>query len=617
MFDFLRKRLNRTIDDASESAEEELEEELIEESDEQLDNQEEQETQEEETSDEKSSEYKTDAYEESEDESIEEEFTEEEFEDESIEEEFTEEESEDESEDEDSENEIIEAESEEESTEEESVDDTTGKEENESRSLSFFGRFRRRSDTKTDVTEDKSDDDKESSDIGDSEEKTDLEEIKTKENESEDQESLDESQEEELEEEPEQKPKRRRRLSFFGRGSSDDTEEESEDEIEESIDEEIEEDLETIDDELEEDLELDSVEEDIEEEFVEEEFVEEESEDKDSKEDTGRFGFLRRGSSDDEEDKEDKEDSGVKYEDEEEGGRFSFITKKTIKEEDIEDTLEILQIGLLESDVAFDVADTIVESVKEDIVGRKIRRRGDMKEFTTNALKKAISEIIDNGYYDLIGDIEESRKNGEPYKIMFVGINGTGKTTTIAKVATYLEKRGYSSVFGASDTFRAGAIEQLEHHADNLNVKMVKHERNSDPAAVAYDAVEHARANDKDLVLIDTSGRMQTNANLMDEMEKIKRVSKPDIVIYVGDALMGNDATEQAYEFNEVIEIDGIILTKTDADAKGGAIISIGHVIHKPILFLGTGQSYDDLIEFEPDWLINKIFDEDDTAVEA
>ena len=224
-----------------------------------------------------------------------------------------------------------------------------------------------------------------------------------------------------------------------------------------------------------------------------------------------RFGFLKRDKKEekkeekateevvDEEIKEEttkkeEKEKTPKYEDEEKGGAFSFITKKTIKEEDIEEILEELEFSLIEGDVAFDVAERIVESVKEDLVGRKIKRRGDMELFTTNALKKAITEIIDNGYYDLLGDIEASKQKGEPYKIMFVGINGTGKTTTIAKMATYLEKHGYSSVFGASDTFRAGAIEQLEHHAKNLNLKIIKHERNSDPAAVAYDAVEHARA---------------------------------------------------------------------------------------------------------------------------
>ncbi|WP_308574509.1 signal recognition particle-docking protein FtsY [uncultured Methanosphaera sp.] len=325
----------------------------------------------------------------------------------------------------------------------------------------------------------------------------------------------------------------------------------------------------------------------------------------------GHFGFLHRNKNKDKkDDKKDESKSDLKYEDEQKGGRFGFITTKTIKEDDIEEILENLELSLLEGDVAFEVADTIVESVKEDLIGRKIKRRGDMELFTTNALKKSIYEIIDNGEYDLLGDIEKVRKTGEPYKIMFVGINGTGKTTTIAKLATYLERYGYTSVLGASDTFRAGAIEQLEYHAKNLNMKIIKHPKDSDPAAVAYDAVDHAKATGKDIVLIDTSGRMQTNANLMDEMKKIKRISKPDIVIYVGDALMGNDATEQADKFNEVIDIDGIILTKTDADAKGGAALSIGHVIHKPILFIGVGQGYDDLIEFKPEWMIDQIFNE-------
>lgn len=325
----------------------------------------------------------------------------------------------------------------------------------------------------------------------------------------------------------------------------------------------------------------------------------------------GHFGFFHRNKNKDKkDDKKDESKSDLKYEDEQKGGRFGFITTKTIKEDDIEEILENLELSLLEGDVAFEVADTIVESVKEDLIGRKIKRRGDMELFTTNALKKSIYEIIDNGEYDLLGDIEKVRKTGEPYKIMFVGINGTGKTTTIAKLATYLERYGYTSVLGASDTFRAGAIEQLEYHAKNLNMKIIKHPKDSDPAAVAYDAVDHAKATGKDIVLIDTSGRMQTNANLMDEMKKIKRISKPDIVIYVGDALMGNDATEQADKFNEVIDIDGIILTKTDADAKGGAALSIGHVIHKPILFIGVGQGYDDLIEFKPEWMIDQIFNE-------
>jgi len=170
--------------------------------------------------------------------------------------------------------------------------------------------------------------------------------------------------------------------------------------------------------------------------------------------------------------------------------------------------------------------------------------------------------------------------------------------------------KGYKPVIAASDTFRAGAIEQLTHHADKIGVKIIKHKKGADPAAVAYDAVEHARAQGKELVLVDTAGRMQTNVNLMDEMKKIQRVIKPDLILFVGDALTGNDAVEQARKFDDAVGVDGIVLTKADADAKGGAALSIGHVINKPILFLGTGQSYSDIMEFKPEWMVEQVFGE-------
>ncbi len=451
-------------------------------------------------------------------------------------------------------------------------------------------------------------------------------------------------EEESKQDEEERVEKKKSRFSFFKRDKKeekkDDKEDESQEEKEiESSEDESEKDEEIHEDEdkqADESQEKETESEEIKEPEKSEEPKEteepEEPEKEEEKTKKSRFSFFRRNKKEDkpeetkkeekpeetkkeekpEESKEEEKPEEKEEPEEEKGGMFSFITKKTIKEEDIEEILEELEFSLLEGDVAYDVADKIVESVKEDLVGRKISRRGDMELFTTNALKKAITEILDNGSCDLLANIQESKDKGEPYKIMFVGINGTGKTTTIAKIAKYLEKNGYSSVFGASDTFRAGAIEQLEHHANNLNLKIIKHERNSDPASVAFDAVEHAKATNKDVVLIDTSGRMQTNTNLMDEMKKIQRVSKPDFIMYVGDALMGNDATEQASKFNEVITIDGIILTKADADAKGGAALSIGHVINKPILFIGTGQSYDDLMEFKPEWMLNLIFGEEE-----
>lgn len=276
----------------------------------------------------------------------------------------------------------------------------------------------------------------------------------------------------------------------------------------------------------------------------------------------------------------------------------------------MDDILLHLEMSLLEGDVALEVAEEIINRVKEDLVGRKIRRRSDVTEYTREALKKAISLILDVDNKDIEDLILEGRKKEEPLKIMFVGINGSGKTTTISKIANYFFNNGYKPVVAASDTFRAGAIEQLTYHADKIGIKIIKHKKGADPAAVAYDAVEHARAQGKDLVLVDTAGRMQTNVNLMDEMKKIKRVIDPDLIIFVGDALTGNDAVEQARKFDEAVGVDGIILTKADADAKGGAALSIGFVINKPILFLGTGQSYSDIMEFHPEWMLEQVFGE-------
>ncbi|MBQ2637328.1 MAG: signal recognition particle-docking protein FtsY [Methanobrevibacter sp.] len=369
----------------------------------------------------------------------------------------------------------------------------------------------------------------------------------------------------------------------------------------------------------------------------------EESEEEDDSEKESKSGFLSRfRSSDDSEDEEEIEDEDGEVSQEEDeveekkshfwsrnkdkdkehisadgeasGGLFSFVREKTIQEKHVEDILFELEMELLQGDVAMEVATEVVESVKENLVGKKIKRSNDITEYTFLALRNAVSEIIDIPGKSMTEMIEEKKASGEPLIVMFVGINGTGKTTTIGKLANYYLKKGYTPVIAASDTFRAGAIEQVTHHADNVGVKIIKHQKGSDPAAVAFDAVEHAKAQGKELVLIDTAGRMQTNTNLMDEMKKIKRVSKPDLVIFVGDALTGNDATEQAKKFNEAIDIDGVILTKADADSKGGASLSIGYVIQKPIMFLGVGQGYDDIKEYDAEWMLNQLFSEDEEA---
>ena len=415
---------------------------------------------------------------------------------------------------------------------------------------------------------------------------------------------LDASLEEESEEDSDKDEKEKSGfLSFFKRGKKDeeiDEESESEEIDEESVEEVEESESEEIDEESVEEVGESESEEESSEEEIEEtvESSEDEGESKKSKLDI--FRRKKKDSSDDESKEEDKKEKS--------GGFLSFIKEKSISEEDVEDILFELELGLLEADVAMDVSSVVVESVKNDLVGQKIKRSSDIEEYTYQALKNAVVKIIDIDGKSMTELLEEKVAQGEPLVVMLVGINGTGKTTTIGKLSNYYIKKGYTPVIAASDTFRAGAIEQVQYHADKLGVKLIKHEKGSDPAAVAFDAVQHAKAKGKELVLIDTAGRMQTNTNLMDEMKKIRRVSKPDLVVFVGDALTGNDATEQARKFNEAIDIDGVILTKADADSKGGAALSIGYIIKKPILFLGMGQSYDDIKEYDADWMLEQIF---------
>ncbi len=284
------------------------------------------------------------------------------------------------------------------------------------------------------------------------------------------------------------------------------------------------------------------------------------------------------------------------------------ITKKTLTEKRLKDALWDLKLALLSSDVALPVAEKIAEDVKKSLLGQKIGLIENTKKIVANAIKNAIIGILTSKEeIDLFKIVEEKRKQKEPTVIIFVGFNGTGKTTTIAKLAYLLKKKGYSVVLAASDTFRAGSIEQLEEHAKRLGVKVIKHKYGSDAAAVAFDAINHAKAKGIDVVLIDTAGRAQTDKNLMDEMRKIVRVTEPDLVIFVGDALAGNDALVQAEKFNEAVEISGSILTKVDADVKGGAALSISYITGKPILFIGVGQKYEDLKPFDPKWFTEKI----------
>ncbi len=283
-----------------------------------------------------------------------------------------------------------------------------------------------------------------------------------------------------------------------------------------------------------------------------------------------------------------------------------FEREFILDEKDLEEPLWELQLALLESDIALTVAEAITEAVKSELVGSRRKIGKDTTDIVEQALRNALYNVMSANVFDLDDYVKNAKK---PVHIIFVGINGTGKTTSIAKTAKRFKDMGYSVVLAAGDTFRAGAIDQLQIHADRVGVKVIRHQEGGDPAAVVYDAIQYAKAHKADIVLSDTAGRMHTNLNLMEQLKKVCRVNAPDLIIFVDEAVAGNDAVERAAQFNEAVPINGSILTKTDADAKGGAAISIAYITGKPILFLGMGQGYDDLKKFDPKWFVDQIFD--------
>ena len=277
------------------------------------------------------------------------------------------------------------------------------------------------------------------------------------------------------------------------------------------------------------------------------------------------------------------------------------ITKKNISEKEFDRMFEELEIALLENNTALDVVEKIKESLKKEIMSEKIQR-SKPHEIIREALSNAIIELFvpHEDFYSLI-------RKKKPYIIMFLGVNGSGKTTTIAKIAYKIKNNGLIPVLAAGDTFRAAAIQQLEEHAKKIDVRIIKQDYGSDAAAVAYDAIRHAESGKADIVLIDTGGRLHSNDNLLKELEKIKRVAKPDLTLFVGESIAGNDVIEQATVFNQKIGIDGIILTKADVDDKGGAALSVSYVTRAPIYFIGLGQEYDDIKEFTPELIMKAL----------
>ena len=283
---------------------------------------------------------------------------------------------------------------------------------------------------------------------------------------------------------------------------------------------------------------------------------------------------------------------------EEKPGFFAKLKNKlstsALTKEQFDEIFHDLEITLLENNVALEVVEKIRDKLSKDLVGIEIKK-SEINNAIINSLKEAINSLL----IEPPNLIEQINKKLEiPFTIIFVGINGSGKTTAIGKIAHLLKQNKISCVLAAADTFRAASIEQLQKHAEALNIPIIKHEYGSDPAAVAFDAKKYAQAHKIKVVLIDTAGRMYTKTNLIKEMEKIVRISNPDLKLFIGESITGNDAIKQAKTFNEAINIDGIILTKADVDEKAGTILSVSYVTKKPIYFLGTGQSYSDLIPF-------------------
>jgi fused signal recognition particle receptor len=283
----------------------------------------------------------------------------------------------------------------------------------------------------------------------------------------------------------------------------------------------------------------------------------------------------------------------------------AFATGKVVlEEEDLEDPLWNLEMALLESDVEMGVAEAILDDLRSNLIGETKSQMASTGDLVADALRDALLDVISVGQFDFEERIAEAEK---PVTIVFTGVNGVGKTTTIAKMARYLEDRGYSSVLANGDTYRAGANEQIREHADALGKRLIAHEQGGDPAAVIYDGVEYAEANDVDVVLGDTAGRLHTSSDLMAQLEKIDRVVDPDLTLFVDEAVAGQDAVERAKQFDDAAAIDGAVLTKADADSQGGAAISVAYVTGKPVLFLGTGQGYDDLDPFDPEELVDDL----------
>lgn len=281
----------------------------------------------------------------------------------------------------------------------------------------------------------------------------------------------------------------------------------------------------------------------------------------------------------------------------------SSITEKAISESDLNKNLEELKISLLQSDTAYEIAEKICERIKKELVG-KVVKRGKVKEIIKEAIKNTILEILDIPPIDIEKRISEKE---EPYLILFLGVNGVGKTLSLAKVAKYLKDKGFKPLLAAGDTWRTGAIHQIKEYAEKIGVEVIAQKYGADSCAVVFDSMNAARARKCDVVLADSAGRSNANVNLMEELKKIVRINKPDLKILVVDALTGNDVVEQAKKFDEAVGVDGVIVTKMDVYEKGGSILSVIEAIKKPIIFIGVGQGMDDIEKFNANKIVEEL----------
>jgi fused signal recognition particle receptor len=289
-------------------------------------------------------------------------------------------------------------------------------------------------------------------------------------------------------------------------------------------------------------------------------------------------------------------------------GLVQKISQKELSDKDINQILDEFLLVLVQNDVAYEVAKRICDGLRQKLEATQVHRFADSSEPARAVLREVLLELLKgSGEEAFFKVLDESKNQHKPAVILFVGVNGTGKTSSIAKIGYLLSRKGYTVLIAAADTYRTGSIEQIEEHARRIGIRTIKHSYGADSAAVAFDAVNYANAHGTNVVLIDTAGRMQTNKNLLEEMKKIARVAKPNLTILVVDALTGNDAVEQGRSFSEAVNIDGVILTKLDADAKGGSAISTATIMGKPIFFAAVGQEYDDLVSFEPEQMVEKI----------